>query len=218
MPTAHISDIIPDDQPVNDKHDYASTQFNLPDPISKIIKLFSSKIPDKILVEKGREDEPHVTVLYGLHNDDPKAVEALLNGETPISVNLASRMSLFSNPDCDVLKIDITSPDLEKLHKKLLALPNSNEYPEYRPHATIAYLAPGMGVRYARQPLPGVTGKNSVLGFLTFSAKDGQKTTLPLTAQTKTEEEEPLHVVESKQSGGGLAGSPDVSGGSPDTK
>jgi 2'-5' RNA ligase len=38
---------------------------------------------------------------------------------------------------------------LEEVNKRLSELPNSNQFPEYKPHITIAYVKKGLGQKYA---------------------------------------------------------------------
>jgi hypothetical protein len=155
-------------------HDYSSTQANLPSRFSKQVKAIAARIPDDKLSADGRENEPHITVKYGLHTDDAAPVQELLAGEPPIKAKFG-KASLFQNEDADVLKVDIESPDLHRLNKKIAeSLPNTDTHPEYIPHATIAYLKPGEGKKYAGKPLPGITGNEVTLDTVTFSGKDGK--------------------------------------------
>lgn len=49
------------------EHSYCSTQFNIPSPLAEEIKALGMQIPDVDLAEDGREDEIHVTTLFGIH-------------------------------------------------------------------------------------------------------------------------------------------------------
>lgn len=167
------------------KREYSSTQVQLPENVGKRMKEASARIPDADLAEDGREEDPHVTVKYGLHGEDAEEVRKLLAGEGPIRVKLG-KSSLFENDDADVLKVDVESEDLRLLNAKIAALPNSDKHPDYKPHATIAYLKPGSGKKYAGKPVPGVSGKEVVIDRLTFSGKNGEKVEIPLGGETKT--------------------------------
>lgn len=96
----------------------------------------------------GKEQDPHVTILYGIHADVPdEDVEELIDGiETP-SIDL-QKVSTFDNELFDVLKFDIESPDLIALNKKFKELPHTSDYPDYHAHATIAYLKKGTAKKY----------------------------------------------------------------------
>ena len=51
----------------------------------------------------------------------------------------------------DVLKMDAVGDGLEKAHQLLSKLPNSNEFTDYRPHMTIAYLEKEMWQSYTNR-------------------------------------------------------------------
>lgn len=166
------------------KHDYSSTQVQLPPSVASGMLRFSENIPNEDLTpEDGREDDAHITVKFGLHDDGPEAItklRALLAGEPPIKATLG-KTSLFENDDADVLKVDIRSPDLARINKKIAEeLPNTDTHPEYEPHATIAYLKPGKGKLYDGQTIPGATGTAVTFSSIRFSGKDGQQTDIPL--------------------------------------
>jgi 2'-5' RNA ligase len=128
---------------LGDKHDYSCAMVRLPDPIAKKIMSWGKrKVPNEDVYEaEGREDDPHVTVLYGIHDANPLSTTRLLRTEPSFKAELG-KVSLFTtDPKYDVLKIEIISPKLHMLHKLLKRkLENSWTYPEYRPHVTIAYV------------------------------------------------------------------------------
>lgn len=100
------------------------------------------------------EDWPHVTVLYGLHDDRTAEVVALLS-----SVRRAPRfrvvdLSLFTNDGCDILKFGVVSGDLRRLNRKLKAFPHTDPHDAYRPHLTLAFVRKGTGARYAGKIRP----------------------------------------------------------------
>jgi 2'-5' RNA ligase len=99
----------------------------------------------------GKEKNPHVTILYGLHEDIPleEIEEELSNISTP-SLKF-SDVSSFKNPQFDVLKFDVDSKDLNKLNKKFKEFPYTTDFPKYHPHCTIAYLKPKMADKYIKK-------------------------------------------------------------------
>jgi 2'-5' RNA ligase len=102
----------------------------------------------------GLETEPHVTLLYGLHkeisdNDIKFTLKKFQFGPCRL-VN----PSIFQNPDYDVLKFDVNYATrggafLHKANKALKEFPHTEDFPEYRPHFTIARLKKGKGKKYA---------------------------------------------------------------------
>lgn len=96
----------------------------------------------------GLEDEPHTTLLYGLHkevsdNDIRKIIEKYTY--TPCKVNTPS---LFNNEKYDVLKYDVEGDNLHKINGELKQYPFTSTYPDYHPHLTIGYVQPGKGRKY----------------------------------------------------------------------
>lgn len=103
----------------------------------------------------GMEEEPHITALFGIHPeevDSSTVIETAMNnmgGQVPIII--ATEISIFDNPDYDVLKYDVeVTPELVSLNEALKKLPFTNDYPDYHPHITIAYLKKGLGRKYAK--------------------------------------------------------------------
>jgi 2'-5' RNA ligase len=178
-------------------HKFSSTHIILPPGLAEQLREMAAKIPDSALADDGREDEFHVTVRYGLHADSPEPVAEILKDSPPVRAVLG-RVSVFKGADCgkdyDVLKVDVVSPDLARLNRELAALPHTDKFKDYNPHATIAYVKAGMGDAFAAlaQPLDAeFTAKNIV-----FSSRSGSKTDIPLAeprqlSATVTPEDDP---------------------------
>ena len=121
----------------------------------------------------GIQRRPHLTLLYGLHKevslDDVKSVFADFDGDINIEVN---GIDIFENDKFDVVKFNVNPQgSLQYLFNKLSELPNSNEYPEYKPHLTIAYVKKGMGKKYIK-PDYHYNVKN--IDKVTYSTADGK--------------------------------------------
>ncbi len=163
---------------------FSSTQVNLPPEIADQIIAFGKRIPDADLADDGREDTPHITVKFGLHGADPKFAREALAGEKPATVKFG-KVSLFeTNPDFDVVKVDIESPDLHRLNKKVAeSQPVTDTHPTYQPHATIAYVKKGLGKKYVGDTF--LEGKTATLDSVMFSGRDGEKVEIPLGSKTE---------------------------------
>ena len=177
-------------------YDYSSTQVNLPDQAANTIKAYGEKIPDDELYidpedpSSGREDEPHVTVRYGIDTADAADVSPAFEGLAPITVKLG-KVSIFT-PDekYDVVKIDIESPDLQAANKRVgetVALPGET-YKDYKPHATIAYVKKGEGEKYVGDTF--LEGQEFTINAVTFSSKTGKSYEIPLTGKPTVAEPE----------------------------
>jgi len=99
--------------------------------------------------KKGKETDPHITVLYGIETENPIDVKDIVSGTGEIKVMLG-KTSIFENDKYDVLKVDVMSDNLHALNKKLRDnIEYTNEYDKYSPHLTLAYLKKGTGKKYA---------------------------------------------------------------------
>lgn len=181
-----------EDEP--ESHKFSSTQVDLPAPLAAKLIALGKSIPDADLAEDGRESEAHVTVKYGLHTADARKVKNVLAGEPPIKLTLG-KVSIFPAKETDtqrggdqydVVKVDVDSADLRRLNKKVSdALQVTDSHPTYQPHATIAYVKPGLGAKYDGNSA--LEGQMVTISSVTFSSKDGNKTEIPLRALTQAE-------------------------------
>ena len=133
------------------KYEYGCTMlyFDFPQ-INEIHDLIDS---EDIYTEEGDstyglEKEPHTTLLFGLHDgvsteDVSKVLGKFKYGECKIH-----NPSLFENENYDVLKFDVKGPNLHETNALLRKFPHTNNFPDYHPHLTIAYIKPGMGKKY----------------------------------------------------------------------
>lgn len=114
------------------RHDYYSTQVNMVPELCRLIKDFQYTIKDVIEIE----DEPHITVLYGIKNleDKDNIKQKGMSGKL-------GKIKKFSQEDKDVLVIEIESEDLKKKNQEIRDNFDVNiTYPEYNPHLTLAYV------------------------------------------------------------------------------
>jgi 2'-5' RNA ligase len=170
---------------------YSSVQAELPPSVAAPLLAFGETIAEADLYapEGGRETDPHVTVKYGLTVPDAAAlgdVQAQLNGRLT-ALKKAGRLSMtmgktsvFSTPDYDVVVVDIKSEDLAAVNRaiasKLQCAPS--DHPSYVPHATVAYVQPGVGQKYAGWA--GLDGTTVFLDTLVLSEPDGSRTEVAL--------------------------------------
>ena len=108
-------------------------------------------IPEDILFVKpdsdytGRDNTPHITVKYGILTNKVEEILPLLP-EEDIQIKLGKVSKFDKNPDYDVIKVEIESPELHELNKKISEnLECHDTFPEYIPHLTLAYVKKGTG-------------------------------------------------------------------------
>lgn len=142
------------EEKVEKVHSYSSTHVNLPPELADRLVQLGMQIPLSDIAEKGREDEPHVTIRYGLTTEDPESVRSIFADAGPVKLKLGA-VSYFpaaeTGKDYDVLKVDVESAGLRRLNRELASVPHEDKFPDYRPHATIAYVKPGLGAKYAKK-------------------------------------------------------------------
>lgn len=128
---------------------------NWPDFIRRQIK------PEDIYIEEenddfGYEDEAHCTILFGFNHYD-NIVEDIKQHLLPleeITDILRGDITTFEQDNYDVVKFDLFSDKLAEMNKKLKEnFETHNDYPDYKPHMTIAYVKKGKGINYTKDNL-----------------------------------------------------------------
>jgi hypothetical protein len=145
----------------------------------KAIKLFDNIDADDVYDNEegkyGIETEPHITLLYGLHDkeiDKDEIILLLQCLELP-TVEI-TEINLFENEKFDVLKYEIKSDKLTLMNKMITSMfPFTSDFPDYHAHSTIAYLKPGTGKKYAKKLDKSIEVK--LTGWL-YSQANGEKT------------------------------------------
>lgn len=99
---------------------------------------------------KGIEEEPHLTIFYGLHDDvsdeDVRNIIDKINGdELILKIN---GIGCFENKEFDVIKFNVESEYAHVINDMFKSLPHTSDFPDYKPHITIAYLKKGTGKKY----------------------------------------------------------------------
>lgn len=102
----------------------------------------------------GIETDTHVTLVPCLDNnvdlDDIKDMLEPLDKYQTFLTNI----SMFDNPDFEVLKCDASSIPLFNTNKLITdKFPTHSEYRDYHPHATIAYVKHGVAEKYTKDVL-----------------------------------------------------------------
>lgn len=163
-------------------YDYASVAIDVPEPYAhEIMDWGNIHVPQQDLYDKpgfGREDEMHITVLYGLHSDDHKEVKDIADFK-PIHVKLGEIKVFDNNDKFDVVIVDVISPELHVANQKLKDnIDYTNRYTSYKPHVTIAYVKKGKGYKYCGSEK--FKDIEFVADEIIFSPREGNKKKIPL--------------------------------------
>jgi hypothetical protein len=162
----------------NHKYDYncLMLKFKIPNWSSLIENMIDKEdIYDDGSGSYGIESNPHVTILYGLHENVKRTdFEKFLVPIRHIKCK-SSKISIFPGSEFDVVKFDIESNYLEKMNSEIREnCDYTTDFPEYKSNMTIAYVKPGTGKKYVkklRNPLI-ITPTDYI-----YSATDGKEET-----------------------------------------
>lgn len=164
-------------------HEYSSVLIELPKLLATKVVIWGKdnvKDEDLYTVDKlhGREDEIHITLLYGIYSESAAKVFSVLQHQPPFEVALG-KVSLFSNDIFDVVKIEAFSPALIFLNKLLESnIDNRGNGYSYRPHVTIAYLHKNH--RFKLQDVAYFEGIKWTVNTVHFSSRCGNKSRIRL--------------------------------------
>lgn len=175
---------------IGEKEKFGCLMADLPASLGDQLIELGKMIPDDELGEDGRETIPHVTVRYGFHDEvTPNQVASVVETwEEPLRVRL-------DHPECfygkdtgkpyDVIVFAVDSEQLHYLHDALSDLPHTDTHPEYRPHATVAYVKAGLGDKWLKRMLlptdaAGQEMRSAVIDSLVYSDAYRNKSTIPI--------------------------------------
>jgi len=135
-------------------------------------KIDDEDVYDNEKGEFGKEDEPHITILYGLHGEVSfeKMKQITDNHDGLVDFNVTG-IDCFENEDYDVLKLNIKSEDLNKLNSEACKHPYTNDYDEYHPHMTVAYLKKGKDKKYIEYFEPSLQLSSNKFSYSTTEGK-----------------------------------------------
>ena len=125
----------------------------------------------------GYEKEPHVTILYGFHDDkiNKKDLYEEIKKLHPITVTIDTINCFINkdNDDYDVVKFVVPKIDqLKEYRKEFLKFPNTQSFPGYHPHLTIAYVKKGEAKKYEQKIKPfKVTFNKAIYSSPTYNKK-----------------------------------------------
>lgn len=163
---------------VEKPHEYGCILFTTPDDMTKRFLQEVNALQKKSIAEGGLEMEPHVTALYGILGVDLEEVVRIVSKiESPLVK--FGKTSAFPAGDAGVpLYVTVESEDMKNINTMLRSLlPHATKFPEYTPHATLAYVKDAEGLANKRCSL---TGKSCYLGTAIISMPGKDKVVVPL--------------------------------------
>lgn len=170
----------------NKKYDYSTLLVQLPDEIiDNVICWGYDNVPNENIFFNpndlgfGRENDPHITLMYNIHTENLKEVSDLFIGENEFECKLG-KIDLFTkNDNFEVLIVNVESDELHELNLKTKRnLEATENFPVFIPHITICYMKKGKGKEYV--------GNNEfarekfTIDRILFSSKNGDKKSIKL--------------------------------------
>ena len=164
---------------VRTEHEYGCVLFLVPEDMKKKFLAEVHAIPSKYVAEEQNlEMEPHVTALYGILGTTLEDVVRIVAGmESPL-VRFGKTSSFPEGDNGVPLFVSVESEDMQNLNSQLRSLlPHVAKYPEYHPHATLAYVTDAEGLADKRNSL---TGKSCYLTTAIVSMPGKDRVVVPL--------------------------------------
>jgi 2'-5' RNA ligase len=167
-------------------YEYSSLLFEVPEKLTdNIISWGFDHVPAESLFYDpkdpsfGREDDVHVTLIYGLHTNDSDEVSELFAKEKSFNCKLGEMDVFTTNNKFDVLIIKVDCRNLHRLNNKMISkLETTISHPIYVPHVTICYLKKGEGEKFKGNK--SFNNEEFSLDHVIFSPKTGNKKSIKL--------------------------------------
>lgn len=163
------------------EYKYGSTQVQFPPNVAEKLFALGRTIADEDVYEPegGRETDAHVTVKYGLIDPDPEALFEVVARRGPVTFTLG-KTAMFATRLYDVVYASVRSTDLADLNAAITLGVECKErdHSAYVPHATVAYVQPGTGVKYVG--LDALDGIEVTVDNIVLCDVDGSKTEVSL--------------------------------------
>lgn len=140
------------------KYKFGSTQANIPDEsdAAKALETARQRISKDDLAGKGidiGDGGNHLTVRYGIKDDDTAGIRKYLSSLAPFEASLGKTEKFPPSEHSDgaaVINAPVEAPELHAINKEIEKHGNFAEpsFDTYKPHATVAYVKPDKADRY----------------------------------------------------------------------
>lgn len=159
----------------------ASTQINITGEAAYRMKQAADKFPKDELAGDGIEGHPHITVKFGVQEDE-EALARVAREFEPFDITFGKLHAFEPSESSDgaaPVVVLMESPELLKLNAAVkAAISNREDDFEYEPHATLAYVRPDMAHKYEGSAV--FEGMEFRVGAITLSRKDRTQVDIPL--------------------------------------
>lgn len=147
---------------------------NLPANVADKIKQTRRRIDSDDLAPKQDKYAPHITVCWGILDDDPQKLWQATVQLMPFFVRLGTTRLFPPSESSDgaaVLYVEAYGPNLRASHEAIqAAVPTKPSEHPYSAHTTLAYLKPEAAYKYENLPL--LDGVEFIVDYLDVTGKD----------------------------------------------
>jgi 2'-5' RNA ligase len=165
------------EEEVEHKYKHGNTQADiLPDSdAGKALAELRKAIDPADLMGEGLIDDAHVTVRYGIEGDTA-GIRAYLEKQTPFEATLGKTQEFPPSEHSDgaaPIIVPVESADLRRMEKEIEKHGTFAErsFPEYKPHATVAYVNPEAAKKYTG--MDNANGKTFTVSCVSITDRDG---------------------------------------------
>jgi 2'-5' RNA ligase len=159
-------------------HKYGNTQADIPpdSDAGKALAKLRAQIDPADLMGDGLVEDSHITVRYGIKDEEFDGIRAYLEKQTPFEARLGKSMSFPPSEHSEgaaPIVVNVTSPDLKRMEREIDQHGNFAErsFPQYVPHVTVAYVKPEAAGKYTGYS--DAEGKTFTVKSVSISKRDG---------------------------------------------
>lgn len=161
-------------------HKNANVQICLPASVAAKVMKAAASIPDEELGTDGREDDPHITIKYGV-KEDINLLHWAVGEQKPFTITLG-KLHVFKPSESSggqaPIVAEANAGDLNTLHVLVdAAVGTRKDDFDYKPHVTLAYVKPEFADKYEGSDL--VQGISFPVRSVVLSGASGDRTGIP---------------------------------------
>lgn len=182
------------------KYKFGSTQTNIPkdSEAAQALATARGKIDKADLMStdhggdgQGLEEEPHVTVRYGIKGEDTAKLRKFIESQEPFDAKLGKTSSFPATEHSDGAAPIIAPVEAPELHRIEAEMDKHGDFadrsfPEYKPHATLGYVKPEAAEKYTGDTT--TEGKRFRVNSIAITDRNGNATEIPLRGRAAREE------------------------------